>query len=320
MKNIVLAAAIPAVVFSGCAGGSSTGVPSAVTALPASAQVRQTATSPLKAGAVTIPLLYVADSGSGTVKMYDYASLTYTGEITGFGDPLFLCLGKSGKVFVVDYGKGQVSEYAHATTSPIQTLTGLNLPYQCAYNPTTKDLAVAANIENSSEHIGYVAIYHNATGTPHLYYDRNASILTGLAYDSQGNLYVDGYTGPGDTFYYAKLDVPEETFQAITLQGGTPVFAGPMYFDAFNQFIDIGDFGTKIYQIPAATPSQVQNIVPLGMPGSDANGFAVPSAKRIIVTDSFANQVLVFKYPHGETAVNAITAGLNMPWDAVVSK
>ena len=132
----------------------------------------------MKPDVASQPLLYVTDSGSGTVKTYLYPSLTYVGQITGFTEPLFLCLGKSNSVFVVDYATGNVSEYAHATASPIQVLTGLTLPYQCAYDKQTKDLAVVANIENPSEHIGYVAVYHHATGTPHLYYDRNASILT----------------------------------------------------------------------------------------------------------------------------------------------
>jgi hypothetical protein len=319
MRHALYASAVlSAFVLSGCGSGISN-TSGAQAALPAAPQFQQNAAS-MKPDVASQPLLYVADSGSGTVKTYLYPSLTYVGQITGFMEPLFLCLGKSNSVFVVDYATGQVSQYAHATSSPIQVLTGLTLPYQCAYDKQTKNLAVVANIESSSEHIGYVAVYHNATGTPHIYYDRDASILTGVAYDSQSNLYVDGYAGTSDTFYYAKLDAPESTFNAIILQGGTPGSAGPMYFDAFNNYIDIGDFATKIYQIPAATPNTVTHIVNVSVPGSTSNGFTVPSLKRVIVADAFENQVLIFKYPHGGTAVNAITTGLNMPWDALVSK
>ncbi|MGA8533227.1 MAG: hypothetical protein WB615_03875 [Candidatus Tumulicola sp.] len=317
MRHVLFASAtLSALVLSGCGGSTGSNAPG-LAALP---QINHQNGAGIKPGVAAQTLLYVTDSGSGTVKMYGYPDLTYTGEITGFNDPLFMCLGKKGRVFVVDYGLGQVSEYAHATSSPIKVLTGLTLPYQCAYDKSTGDLAVVENIESSSENIGYVAVYHHATGTPHIYYDRNAFILTGVAYDGQGKIYVDGYAGPSDTFYYAKLDAPESTFDQITLQGGTPGSAGPMYFDAFNNYIDIGDFATKIYQIPAATPNTVTHIVSVGVPGSSSNGFSVPSRKRVIVADAFANQVLIYKYPHGGTAIDAITTGLNMPWDAVVSK
>ena len=89
---------------------------------------------------------------------------------------------------------------------------------------------------------------------------------------------------------------------------------------AFFVYVYHYDFATKIYQIPAATPNTVTHIVNVSVPGSTSNGFTVPSLKRVIVADAFENQVLIFKYPHGGTAVNAITTGLNMPWDALVSK
>ncbi len=319
MRHALYASAVlSAFVLSGCGSGISN-TSGGQAALPAAPQFQQSAAS-MKPDVASQPLLYVTDSGSGTVKTYLYPSLAYVGQITGFTEPLFMCLGKNNSVFVVDYATGQVANYNHAATSPNYTLTGLTLPYQCAYDKQTKDLAVVGNIENSSEHIGYVAVYHHATGTPHIYYDRNASLLSGVAYDSLNNLYVNGYSSASDTFYYAKLDAPESTFQQIALQGGTPGSAGPMYYDPFNNFIDIGDFATSIYQIPAATPNLVSHIVNVSMPGSSSNGFTVPSAKRVIVADAFANQVLVFKYPHGGTAVNTITTGLNMPWDALVSK
>src|SRR4029077_5972075 len=99
-------------------------------------------------------LLYVADSGSGTVKVYAYPSLVYDGELTGFIQPLFDCADKAGNVWIVDYAAGQMTEYAHGGTSPIATLTGLTNPYECSVDRPTGDLAVAENIESASVHLG----------------------------------------------------------------------------------------------------------------------------------------------------------------------
>lgn len=331
MRHALLAPAVLlAFVLSGCGVSGISSTPGTQPALPAAPQIQQRAAN-VKPNVTSQTLLYVADSNPsqmpGTVKMYFYPSLKHFVDITGpspshnFNDPIFMCLGKKNSVYVVDYASGEVTHFNHAATSTAEPPLNVTLPYQCVYNRATKDLAVVGNIESPSEHIGYIAMFHNGRGTPHFYYDRDASILTGIVYNPVNQkYYVDGYAGAGDTFYYAALNMPESTFDPISLQGGTPGAAGAMYFDPFNNYIDIGDFATKIYQIPATTPNTVAHVVTVGVPGSSSNGFFVPSKKRIIVADAFAQQVLLFKYPHGGTSVGGIATGLNAPWDPLVSK
>jgi hypothetical protein len=49
-------------------------------------------------------------------------------------------------------------------------------------------------------------------------------------------------------------------------------------------------------------------------------GFFVPSAKKLIAPDAYANVVGVFRYPRGGSEKKSIASGLNTPWDVVVSR
>ena len=73
--------------------------------------------------------------------------MSYTGELTGFIQPLFDCADNSGNVWISDYGpSGTLYEYAHGGTTPINQITHLSYPYACAVNRQNGDLTVAVNI------------------------------------------------------------------------------------------------------------------------------------------------------------------------------
>src|SRR5581483_4778847 len=71
-------------------------------------------------------LLYVTNTGNGTVTFYSYAngqgSLALQGTLTGFAYPGQPCSDKAGNVFIPDYSLNVTVEYAHGGTTPIQTL------------------------------------------------------------------------------------------------------------------------------------------------------------------------------------------------------
>jgi hypothetical protein len=257
-------------------------------------------------------LLYVTNSGSGTVTVYTYPKLSYAGELTGFQQPSFDCADKSGNVWIVDYDAGTATQYAHGGTTPINQLSDLTEPYACSVDPKSGNLAVAVNYNNGSVFRGEVAVFQHASGTRTIYGDPNSVLLSGLTYDNHGNLFVDGF-GPSDAFHYAELPAGSSTFTNIELST-TPDWPGAVIWDGTH--VDVGDYSNKIYQTQGAI---VVNTIELNLPSSELRGYVVTSTK-LIAAGSYANLVVTFPYPQGGGAKKTLSYGVSTPWDVALSK
>jgi hypothetical protein len=311
---LVIAPLAAALTLPSCGGSNLAGAPAASSALAAPTQAHRTGQSWMNPAHRAQELLYITDSGSATVKVYTYPGLTYTGELTGFIQPLFDCADNSGNVWISDYGpSGTLYEYAHGGTTPINQITHLSYPYACAVNRQNGDLAVAVNIETDSTHLGEIAIYHNGAGRPTTHSDHNFTLNSGLAYDNSGNLFIDGFAA-GDVFHYAELPAGSSTFTDITLST-TPDAPGAVVWD--GQYVDVADDSNVIYR---TLGSMVVKAIELKLSQDTLRGFFVPSPKKLIAPDAYANVVGAFGYPHGGLAKKSIASGLNTPWDVVVSK
>lgn len=103
-----------------------------------------------------------------------------------------LCSDPKGDVFV-DTGR-KIFEYAHGGTEPIVTLKSkFGFALQCAFDPTTGNLAVIDTFDTGPENI---AIYKHATRKAQEYQDSVPFYsFSDCVYDGGGNLFVSGYTG-----------------------------------------------------------------------------------------------------------------------------
>jgi hypothetical protein len=163
-------------------------------------------------------LLYVSDNGTNEVYFYSYPKDVLMGTLTGFSDPQGLCVDKAGDVFVANHGAADIIEYAHGGTSPIATLNDPGEePMGCSVDPTTGNLAVTSAQSLPSRGAGNVAIYPGATGTPTFYSDPNIYNYLYCAYDTKGNLYVDGKTYPSGYDAFGELPSGSSSFNPITL-------------------------------------------------------------------------------------------------------
>ncbi len=90
-------------------------------------------------------LVYVSDTAANAVSVYAWKTHKLVGMLGGINQPFGLCSDQSGNVWIISWGKNQISEYAHAGTKPLKTLAvqdpDANL-YDCSVDPTTGDLAV----------------------------------------------------------------------------------------------------------------------------------------------------------------------------------
>jgi DNA-binding beta-propeller fold protein YncE len=134
-------------------------------------------------------LIYLsARNGSGISNVYvlSYTTGKLVGDLTGFGGSGGLCVDKSGDVWVVDFGRSEVDEYAHGGTSRIASLSVPGpAPYGCAVDPATGNLAVTY-----SDFDGNIAVYPNAEGTPVTYSDGLGPTFFYCTYDNASNLLI----------------------------------------------------------------------------------------------------------------------------------
>lgn len=173
---------IAALFLSAC---SSSSLPGAQSIVPQGAAVKSLTSS---------NLLYVAENVSNTVGIYDTSTGSKVGTITSLAYPTGLCSDTAGNVWVVNAGtggNGQLIEYAHGSTTPMNTLA---IPgqwgYGCAVDPASGNLAVTSSNNE-------VSVFTNAQGTPTTYTDSGAVWLAYCTYDNAGNLFSVGENSSG---------------------------------------------------------------------------------------------------------------------------
>lgn len=227
-------AAIAALLVAGCgqlpAFGPSTpasGGAVATAVRARGAQVPDRRKSWMARGAVSQSLLYVTNLGDWDAYVYGLPSLKLVGKITGLAAPQGDCSDKKGHVWIANSGSLQITEYAHAGTKPIATLSDpLGYPIGCAIDPVTGDLAVttAGNASGRAE----VLVYKHAAGTPRVFSNRAIEAYYFAGYDSGGNLYVSGMAKKA--YLLGTLAKGRTSLSLIDVTGATIYFAGTIAF------------------------------------------------------------------------------------------
>ena len=145
------------------------------------------------------------------------------------------CADNAGHVFVTYTGaSGKILEFAHGATKPMATLSdSKGDPFSCSFDPTTGDLAVV-----TTDHLGgnELLVYKNASsGRNGIAYSDPNLTLTNVAYDDNGNAFVDGPSG------LAELARDAKSFQKVTLNRTIQSF-GSLQWD--GQYLAVTDIGT----------------------------------------------------------------------------
>lgn len=160
-------------------------------------------------------LIYVVPEYASAVSVYAYPGGELVGSLANTNEnPIGDCVDKSGDVFIVNLdtpqlGPGDVVEYRHGGTIPIETLTPGEQPTGCAVDATTGDLAVTRN--------GSVYVYPRAKGPPRNYYSLSLSGIYYCSYDDKGNLFVDGINTYSHNYQLAELPADQKHFTLLTM-------------------------------------------------------------------------------------------------------
>ena len=108
-----------------------------------------------------------------------------------------------------------------------------------AVNPTNGDLAVTDIFGFSGA--GGIELYANASGSPtrisnpaqyEYYFD---------GYDSNGNLFADGWSYPSFTFTISEIPAGSGSMNTVSISGGTPVFPGMVQWYRNGNYLAVGD-------------------------------------------------------------------------------
>jgi len=211
MKSVLYLSAV-VLLFSGCRGSSepATGVPSLDSQSVAVARTAEQNSSWMLPEAKSSDLLYASDSAGTSVYVFTYPKGKLVGTLRGFDGPLGECVDTSGNIWIVNSFPADLVKYAHGGTTPIATLddSGAN-PQACSVNPVTGDVAV------TNPFPGNVAIFWGAQGSPTTYTDADLTHYVYPAYDSVGNLFIDGASS--STGLLAELASGSDYLSTITI-------------------------------------------------------------------------------------------------------
>jgi DNA-binding beta-propeller fold protein YncE len=260
-------------------------------------------------------LLYVSDTESGDIYVFNYPKGTLAGTLTGLTDPGGECVDAKGNVFVTNTGGSNVIEYAHAGTAPIGTLKDPGyFPIGCAVDPTTGNLAVT-NFSSISSMAGNIVIYKHAKGKPTGgYSDANTPQFLLCGYDDKGNLFADGLTSASG-FSLDELPAGKKALAPVSLDAG---IGNPGAVQWDGKYLAVGD--------------QADNVVDRFAIASGKGSFQKATALKnavaifqfwiqggsIIGPDSGTASVEIWKYPAGGKPTKTVR-GVYVPLGTVVS-
>jgi hypothetical protein len=184
-------------------------------------------------------LLFVSDDVTDDVDIFAMPSMVLKGTLTGFSEPSGLCADRSGSVWVTNTTASDVLRYSR-TGKPLGTLTlPGEYPVGCAVNQATGALAVA-NLTETNGGAGNVTIFPGGGRKRTTYANPNQYEYFFLAYDSAGDLYVDGFD---QAFNYVLSELPSgtTTMSTLTISGGTIYYPGGLSWDGVGSYLVVGD-------------------------------------------------------------------------------
>jgi hypothetical protein len=134
-------------------------------------------------------LLYLSEVDPPQVNILAYPSGTYQATISGAFGPI--CTSPTtGNVYIDEEFK--IEEFSPGATTPMATadLPSNVLGYGCSVDPSSGDIAVAAY--NIGSETSWFGIYKDLTSAPTTYFDSNFHAFAFCAYDTNGDVFVDG--------------------------------------------------------------------------------------------------------------------------------
>lgn len=251
-------------------------------------------------------LIYV--SGCSAIQVFSYPS----GEPVGWANgylycPQGICADKAGDVWTANMGGRSLIEYRHGGSTPIKTLRDAGYPVDCSVDSRTGNLAVS-NLFSASNKAGNVVVYAHASGP------RTAYVVPGIAepyfvaYDGEGNLFVDGQPVlfGSRSFALAELRKSARAFKLVTLPRSIEAnYPGDIQWD--GTYLALGPAGTSAYTIYRLEVEQDKAIVKGAVQLTRVVGFFWIQGSKVTVVNDIGNDAGIWKYPAGGKPIKSFT-------------
>ena len=315
-----------ALLSAACAASSSLTQPR-TNALSATVLTRNRASSRISPKASSQNLLYVSNDGGGNVVLYSYPGGQLVGKIYNLSSPTGVCADASGSVWVVESGSSKIVKFPHGSGKAAASLTNSapNL-LGCAVDTSTGNLALTnlGTLQSS----GDVWIYASARGKPAAYRNSQLAEIYFAAYDTQGNLFVDGVDSKYH-FQLAELPVGGNSLRIVSMNQ-TVGFPGGLQWD--GQYLALGDqlyqgrHDAAVYQIAiSGSAGSVEGTTVLsgscgigGFAISGAGQKRLQSGEELAMVDPCQNNAKLYAYPAGGYSLDTLT-GSQYPLAATIS-
>jgi len=263
-------------------------------------------------------LLYIAKTGNdyGTL-ILSYPAGKQVNRINRVLGPM--CTDpNTGNVYIIS--GGTIREYAPDKKHSIGLLTTEEGEFDgCAVDPTTGDLAVTVYAGPNERYS--VWIYQNLSSTPAKYFARMGELLDFCGFDSQGNLFVDGYNKRG--FLLAELPVGASKITKISLDLNMER-DGPVQWDGTYITVENPMSDPEIYRI--AVSGSKGTVVGVTKLGSRVGQYPVHSwiqGNTVIAPDGPTTQnniVGYWHYPKGGRQPYSVIKNVGYAQYVLVSK
>lgn len=188
-------------------------------------------------------LVYVGDWDTNDVYVYDYASGTQVGVITGNDEPYGMCVDAKGDIYVANFGNGEVNEYPHGGTTPIITYSPGGELIGCSVD-------AKGDVSATSFNPGEVTVFPKGKTTAGTTYsDSSCEYLWTMGSDNKGDLVG---IGEYDSIQVCALLAGSKSMTTLTTKGITINFPGGTTWD--GKYFALGDqeyqgmFGTAVIQ------------------------------------------------------------------------
>jgi hypothetical protein len=260
---------------------------------------------------------FVSDLGGNVVTFYGYESLKHLGSIgpKGLNEPQGMCNDKK-TIWLANSGEMNVIHYS-ASGKVLATLADAGqTPVGCALDEQG-DLAVS-NIGIGGDRPGSVSIWKNATGNPTNFALPGGAQAYFVAYDPQGNVFVDSLTVHGvksGAFSLFELVKGASTFTPIRVAGATINYPGGLQYA--DNALAIGDqSGSPGYSVIYQTHISGSTATVVGTTdldyATDAVQTCITPFGTIIVPDAGDGNVQIYRYPAGGTPIDTVV-GFDVP-------